>query len=45
MKTINIGQRNEVLPIKFEPYAGEEVCINMTIRNGERIRGYEILRG
>jgi len=38
MKTINIGQRNEILPIEWEPYKGENVCVNTTIRQGKRIQ-------
>ena len=38
MKTISIGIRNEIKPIEWKPYEGEDVCINMTIRKGERIR-------
>ena len=38
MQTINIGKRNEILPIAWKQYEGEDVCINTTIRNGERIR-------
>jgi hypothetical protein len=38
MKTINIGNKNEILPIEWKQYTGEDVCINMTIRKGERIR-------
>ena len=38
MKTINIGRANSIKPIEWKPYEGEDVCINMTIRKGERIR-------
>jgi hypothetical protein len=38
MKTISIGKRNEINPIEWKQYEGEDVCINMTIRKGERIR-------
>ena len=38
MKTISIGNRNEILPIEWKQYAGEDVCINMTIRKGKRTR-------
>ena len=38
MEIINIGQRNEIKPIEWKPYEGEEVCINMTIRKGKRTR-------
>ena len=38
MKTINIGQKNEILPIEWEPYKGEDVCVNTTIRQGKRIQ-------
>jgi hypothetical protein len=37
MQTINTGKKG-IEPIKWEPYKGEEVCINMTIRKGKRIR-------
>ena len=38
MKVIKIGQVNEIEPIEWIPYKGEEVCVNLTIRNGKRIR-------
>jgi len=38
MKTINIGQRTEIQPIKWEPYVGEDVCVKTTIRQGKRIQ-------
>ena len=41
MKTINIGQQNIILPIKWEPYAGEDVCVNTTIRNGQKHRNIQ----
>ena len=37
MQKITIGQKNEILPIEWKKYEGEDVCINMTIRKGERI--------
>ena len=41
MKTINIGQQNIILPIKWEPYKGEDVCVNTTIRNGQKHRNIQ----
>ena len=38
MKTINIGKRNEILPIEWKPYKGEDVIVNTTIRKGQRIQ-------
>ena len=38
MKTVNIGKTNEILPIKWEPYTGENVCVNTIIRQGKRIK-------
>ena len=38
MKVINIGKRNEIQPIEWQPYTGEEVCINLIIKNGKRTR-------
>ena len=38
MKTINLGPRNEILPIEWSPYAGENVVVNTTIRQGKRIQ-------
>ncbi len=38
MKTISIGRANTIEPIEWKPYEGEDVCINMTIRKGERIK-------
>jgi hypothetical protein len=31
-------------PIEWKPYEGEEVCINMTIRKGERIRDMKFFK-
>jgi len=38
MKTINLGQRNEIPVIEWEPYTGENVCVNTTIKQGKRFR-------
>ena len=38
IETMFIGQRNEIIPIEWKKYEGEEVCVNLTIRNGQRIR-------
>ena len=38
MKKINIGKRNEILPIEWKPYKGEDVIVNTTIRKGQRIQ-------
>jgi len=37
MQKINLGPRNEILPIKWEKYVGETVLLNITIRKGKRI--------
>ena len=38
MKSINIGKRNEILPIEWTPYIGENVCVSTTIRQGKKIQ-------
>ena len=38
MKKINIGKKNEILPIEWEPYTGETVIVNTIIRKGKRIQ-------
>ena len=38
MKTINLGARNEILPIEFKKYEGEDVVVNTIIRKGQRIQ-------
>ena len=38
MKTIQIGQRNEILPIEWRQYTGETVVVNTIIRKGQRIQ-------
>ena len=38
MKTINIGRNQEVQPIEWQPYTGEDVVVNTTIRKGQRIQ-------
>jgi len=38
MQKINIGKRNEILPIEWKPYTGEDVVVNTTIRKGQRIQ-------
>ena len=38
MKTIQIGQRNEILPIEWRPYTGETVVVKTIIRKGQRIQ-------
>ena len=41
MGTFRVNKRNEVLPIEFEPYKGEEIIVNTIIRNGKRIHEKE----
>ena len=36
MKTIQIGRRKEIDPIKWEPYTGETIVLNTIIRKGKR---------
>ena len=36
VQTFNVNKRNQVLPIQWEPYKGEEVTVNTIIRNGKR---------
>ena len=38
MQTINLSNRNQIDPIEFTPYTGENVCVNTTIRKGKRIQ-------
>lgn len=38
MKTIKLGARNEILPIEFKKYEGEDVIVNTIIRKGQRIQ-------
>ena len=38
MQTINIGKKNEIEPIEWQQYTGENVCVNTTIRQGKRIQ-------
>jgi hypothetical protein len=38
MQTINLSKRNQIAPIEFTPYIGENVCVNTTIRKGKRIQ-------
>ena len=41
MQKINISKRNEILPIEWAPYKGENVIVNVTIRKGQRIQDIE----
>jgi len=41
MGTFRVNKRNEVLPIEFETYKGEEIIVNTIIRNGKRIHEKE----
>jgi hypothetical protein len=38
MRKINLGNRNVIEPIEWEPYTGETVILNTIIRKGERIQ-------
>jgi len=38
MKTINIGRRQDVQPIEWQPYTGETIVVNTIIRKGQRIQ-------
>ena len=38
MPIIKLGTRNEILPIKWEPYNGETIITNTIIRKGQRIQ-------
>ena len=38
MQTIDIGKKNEIKPIEWQQYTGENVCVNTTIRQGKRIQ-------
>lgn len=38
MKTIRLGNKPEIEPIKFEPYTGETIVVNTIIRKGQRIQ-------
>ena len=38
MKKINLGPRNQIEEIKWEPYKGETVIVNTIIRKGQRIQ-------
>ena len=38
MATFSVNKRNEVLPIEFTPYKGEEIIVNTIIRKGKRIQ-------
>ena len=38
MATLSVNKRNEVLPIEFTPYKGEEIIVNTIIRKGKRIQ-------
>ena len=38
MKKINLGPRNQIEEIKWEPYKGETVIVNTIIRKGKRIQ-------
>ena len=37
VQTFNVNKRNQVLPIEWEPYKGEEITVNTIIRKGKRI--------
>ena len=38
MKTINIGRNQEIKPIEWQPYTGEDVVVKTIIRKGQRIQ-------
>ena len=33
-----VNKRNEVLPIEYTPYQGEEIIVNTIVRKGKRIQ-------
>ena len=33
-----VNKRNEVLPIEYTPYKGEEIIVNTIVRKGKRIQ-------
>ena len=41
MKTVNINRREEIQPIEFKKYEGEDVCVSTVIRKGQRIQNWE----
>ena len=41
MQTINIGKKNEISPIEWKKYEGEDVCVNITIKQGKRFRDFQ----
>lgn len=40
-QTFKVNKNNEILPIKWEPYVGEEIIVNTIIRGGKRIHEKE----
>lgn len=38
MKTINLGRNQEIQPIEWQPYSGENVIVKTIIRKGQRIQ-------
>ena len=36
MQVINLGKQ-EIQPIEWKKYTGEDVCVNITIKQGKRI--------
>ena len=40
-QTFTVNKNNEILPIEWEPYVGEEIIVNTIIRGGKRIHEKE----
>ena len=41
VQTFNVNKNNQVLPIEWQKYVGEEIVVNTIIRKGKRIQEKE----